>query len=106
MIGIAQIRSAAARIARQFHPERVVLFGSHAQGRATDDSDVDLLVIMPFEGRSVDKAVEVRLKAEASFPMDILVRTPGEVRRRLAMGDTFMEDVLTNGKVLYEADHN
>jgi len=96
----------AARIAREFHPERVVLFGSHARGRATEDSDVDLLIVMPFKGRSVDKAVEVRLKAEALFPMDILVRTPGQVRRRIAMGDAFMQDVVTNGKVLYEADHN
>lgn len=106
MISIRRIRAVAARIAREFHPERVVLFGSHARGRATEDSDVDLLVVMPFKGRSVDKAVEVRLRAEASFPMDILVRTPGEVRRRIAMGDAFMQDVLTNGKVLYEADHN
>ena len=106
MISIRRIRAVAARIAREFHPERVVLFGSHARGRATEDSDVDLLVVMRFKGRSVDKAVEVRLKAEALFPMDILVRTPGQVRRRIAMGDAFMQDVVTNGKVLYEADHN
>ena len=59
---------------------------------------------MPFQGRSVDKSVEMRLKVRAGFPMDLLVRTPDEVRRRIEMGDLFMRDILADGKVLYEAD--
>jgi hypothetical protein len=48
---------------------------------------VDLLVVMPCKGRPLDAALEVRLTAEAGFPLDLIVRTPAEVRRRLALGD-------------------
>ena len=71
---------------------------------ATADSDVDVLVVMPFEGRSVDKSVEIRLKTNPSFPLDLLVRTPETVRQRIAMGDNFLRDILRNGRVLYEAN--
>jgi hypothetical protein len=65
---------------------------------------VDVLVIGPFEGRSVDKSVEIRMKLRPGFPVDLLVRTPDKVRERIEMGDTFMREILEQGKVLYEAD--
>lgn len=105
MVTMKQIEEVGRRIGRQFHPQRVVLFGSHARGAPTRDSDVDLLVVMPFEGGAVAKSVEVRLKVRFPFPVDLLVRTPEMVRRRLAMGDDFIRDILARGKVLYEADH-
>lgn len=98
-----QIEQVGRRIAREFRPQRVVLFGSHARGTATRDSDVDLLIVMPFEGEAVAKSVEVRLKVKFPFPVDLLVRSPEMVRRRLAMGDSFIRDILARGKVLYEA---
>lgn len=105
MASMEEIRKVGRKIGREFHPEQVILFGSHARGTATEDSDVDLLVIMRFEGCSVDKSVEVLLKVNSGLPVDILVRTPEEVSRRIAMGDCFMHDILENGKVLYEAHH-
>ena len=105
MVDLQRIGEVSRRIAQEFHPERIVLFGSHARGTAGEDSDVDLLVIMPFEGKAVAKSVEIRLKVRPGFPMDLLVRTPEKVRERLAMGDGFMREVLETGKVLYEADH-
>ena len=81
----------------------MVLFGSYARGAATPDSDVDVLVVMPFEGRSVDKSVEIRLKTKPPFPLDLLVRTPEVVDERIEMGDCFLRDILRDGKVLYEA---
>lgn len=65
---------------------------------------MDVLVIGPFEGRSVDKSVEIRMKLRPGFPVDLLVRTPDKVRERIEMGDTFMREILEQGKVLYEAD--
>jgi hypothetical protein len=65
---------------------------------------VDLLVVLPHKGRATDTSVEIRLKARPSFPLDIIVRTPAKIRERLSMGDTFIRDILTNGKVLYEAN--
>lgn len=100
-----QIARFGRDIGREFGPERVLLFGSYARGTATADSDVDLLVILPFEGKAVQKSVEIRLKLRPHFPVDLLVRTPEQVRKRLDMGDEFMRQILDEGKVLYEA-HN
>jgi len=99
-----QIRELSRRIAHEFRPQRIVLFGSYASGRPTPDSDVDLLVVVPHEGRSVEKSVEIRMKLRPAFPLDLLVRTPEKVRQRIAMGDAFLRDIMQNGKVLYEAD--
>ena len=60
-------------------------------------------VVMPFEGRSVDKSVEIRLRTNPPFPLDLLVRTPEVVRKRIEMGDCFLRDILRDGKVLYGA---
>jgi predicted nucleotidyltransferase len=102
MVSMKDIRAVGRKIGKEFHPRRVVLFGSHERGTATEDSDVDLLVVMPFKGRSVDKSVQISLKVRPGFATDILVRTPQTIRRRAAMGDGFMREILTNGKVLYE----
>lgn len=99
------IRDFSRRIAAEFGPERIVLFGSYASGKPTPDSDVDLFIVMPFEGKPVNKSVEMRLKLRPSFPVDLIVRTPEAVQQRLDMGDTFVQDILRDGKVLYEAHH-
>jgi len=101
-----QIEQFGHRIGREFPAERVVLFGSHARGMATEDSDVDLLVIMPYQGRSVEQSVQIRLKLRPPFPVDLIVRTPQSIQKRLAMGDGFMKEILEEGKVLYEADRH
>ena len=103
MATMEQIQEFSRRLVEEFRPVKVVLFGSYAKETVTPDSDVDLLVILPFEGKSVSKSVEMRLKLRPQFPLDLVVRTPDNVRERLAMGDTFMEEVLEEGKVLYEA---
>lgn len=104
MVRMKDIRAAAERIGRDFRPHKVILFGSYAYGTATADSDVDLLVIMPFKGQSVYKSTEIALKANPHFPMDLLVRTPRDVRKRLAWNDFFIREIMENGKVLYAAD--
>ena len=97
------IQAVCDTVVRNFHPRKVVLFGSHAHGSPTPDSDVDLLVIMPFEGSPARKAYEIDLRLEHRFPLDLLVRTPEFVERRLAMKDGFMLDVMGGGRVLYDA---
>lgn len=100
-----EIKRLCERIAREFHPEKIILFGSHAYGKPEWDSDVDLLVIMPFRGRPARQAVKIRSRIEAPMALDLLVRTRNQISRRLAMGDSFMRDILERGKVVYEADH-
>ena len=104
MVAINKIKKFCRQIGEQFGAEKVILFGSHAQGNVTADSDVDLLVIGPFKGRNVDKSVEIRMKLRPKFPVDILIRTPEKVQQRIEMGDCFMREILEKGKVLYGAD--
>ncbi len=105
MVSMRQISEVGKRIGSRFHPQRVILFGSHAEGRATEDSDVDLLVVMPTHGSHIDQSVEIRMAVRPPFPMDLLVRTPDKIEERLNMGDPFMRTILDEGKVIYEADH-
>lgn len=98
MVTMSSIEEFGKQIGREFGAERVILFGSYARGTVTDDSDVDLLVIVPFKGRSVDKSVEIRMKLRPKFPVDILVCTPEKVRQRIEMGDDFMWEILQKGK--------
>lgn len=105
MVFANDIADFARRLGHEFRAEKVVLFGSHAYGTPTVDSDVDLLVVMPFRGSRVVQSVAIRMKLRPAFPLDIILRSPGEVRRRLQMGDSFIRDILATGKVLYEADN-
>jgi predicted nucleotidyltransferase len=104
MVAMSKIEEFGQRIGCEFGAEKVILFGSYARGEVTEDSDVDLLVVAPFEGKSVHKSVEIRMKLRPGFPVDLLVRTGEKVRERLEMGDGFMREILQEGKVLYEAD--
>src|SRR5437763_1319533 len=97
MVEKSSIMEVAERIARDFHPQRIILFGSHAYGNPTTDSDVDLLVILPFEGKAVYKAAEIRSKVAPRFAMDLLVRTPEQVEQRLAQSDYFMAEIVRKG---------
>ncbi len=104
MVAMDKIEEFGRRIGREFDAERVILFGSYARGAATKDSDVDVLVIGPYEGRSVDRSVQIRMKLRPGFPVDLVLRTAEKLQERLAMGDDFIRDILEEGKVLYEAD--
>ena len=56
-----KIEEMVQRIVERFHPEKIILFGSHARGTAGPDSDVDLLVVMPVQGSRRKKATEIDL---------------------------------------------
>src|SRR5437016_11499714 len=68
-----QIRAYCRVLAREFNPRKIILFGSYAAGSPRPDSDVDLVVVMPFAGSSTSQVVKIRGRAEAPFPMDLLV---------------------------------
>lgn len=93
-------------IAREFRPQRIVVFGSYANGRVTKDSDVDVMVVMPYSRkRRIRQSLAIRRRISAGFPVDILVRQSKEIARRLREGDSFITEVMTRGKVMYEAKH-
>jgi predicted nucleotidyltransferase len=95
------IRRFARAVADQFRPDKIILFGSHAYGRPHADSDVDLMVVMPARNE-LDQALRIRLAVDYRFPLDLLVRTPRNLAWRLAEGDSFLREVVSKGKVLYE----
>ena len=102
MVAARQIRAFSRRLAEEYKPRRIVLFGSYARRKPRPDSDVDLLVVMPFNGSGVSKAAEIVRKLNPRFAVDLVIRTPDDVERRVAMNDFFLKEA-ANGKLLYEA---
>jgi predicted nucleotidyltransferase len=98
----AIIRRFAREVAGRFHPDKIILFGSHAYGTPHADSDVDILVVMPARNQ-IDQAAKISIDIDPPFPLDIIVRTPHNMHWRLAEGDSFLREITTKGKVLYEA---
>jgi uncharacterized protein len=96
------IKQMVQRIVRQFHPERVILFGSHARGEGGPDSDVDLLVVMPVHGSRRKKQVEIRVALhDIRVPIDVIVTSPEDFAWRKEIVGTIEYPAVREGKVLY-----
>jgi predicted nucleotidyltransferase len=94
---------AVRRIARELRPQKIILFGSYAYGNPTPDSDVDLLVVMKTRAPRVKRYLAVsRLLMPRPFAVDIIVKTPREIKTAIKRGDFFIEEIYSQGKVLYE----
>lgn len=90
--------------AERFQPDKIILVGSYAYGTPHADSDVDILVAMPYRNQ-LDQAAKIELACEPPFPLDIIVRTPYSLKWRLAGGESFHTEISTKGKGLYEKEH-
>ena len=101
----AQIKNLCRQIVENFHPQKIILFGSHAYGKPNADSDVDLLVVMPFECRSVEQAIKIRQNIYLEVPLDLMARTPSQIEERIGLGDFFIKDIIERGKILYESEN-
>ncbi|HUU20351.1 MAG TPA: nucleotidyltransferase domain-containing protein [Sedimentisphaerales bacterium] len=103
MVTMTQIEELVRRIGQKFHPERIVLFGSYACGQATEDSDVDLLVVAETSLPPRERYAAVRRLA-ADFPasFDIIVKTPDEYARRRSVVNHVVYFADKYGRVLYE----
>jgi predicted nucleotidyltransferase len=102
MVDAKQIGELSARIVQEFNPEKIVLFGSYAYGQPSPDSDVDLLVVLPFEGTGFRKSLEILSRVSPDFPVDLLARRPEDTMRRYVEGDPLIREALDCGKVMYE----
>jgi HEPN domain-containing protein/predicted nucleotidyltransferase len=99
---LATLEEVVERLVSRYDPDRIILFGSHASGRAREGSDLDLLIVKETPLRPIDRRVEVeRLLADRQVPLDLLVYTPQEVRDLYALGSPFIEEVVETGRVLY-----
>jgi uncharacterized protein len=105
MVDLSEIKAFSQQVVEKFQPERIILFGSYAYGQPTEDSDVDLLVILTFDEMPVQTAIAIRQQIKSPFPLDLIARTPAQIQQRLDMGDFFIQDIISKGRVLYEANH-
>jgi predicted nucleotidyltransferase len=107
MIQRRDIKKWCDTVACEFRPEQIIVFGSYANGAPAEDSDVDVLVVMPLTRgyRDVQQAAAIRERVPAPFPMDVLVRSPQQIARRLALGDGFIASILRSGQTMYEGKH-
>jgi predicted nucleotidyltransferase len=97
-----KIGEAVEKIVREYKPEKIILFGSWAWGKPGPDSDVDLFIIKKSRRKRRDRAGEVwDILFPHELPMDVLVYTPNEVEKRLAIEDCFVQDIVGKGEVLY-----
>lgn len=101
-----EIERIVRQIAEGYRPLKVILFGSHAWGEPTEDSDIDLLIVKETSDRFIDRWVKVRkLIADPTrrIPVEPIVMTPEELDRRIARGDQFFREIVGRGKILYQS---
>ncbi|MFZ5822007.1 MAG: nucleotidyltransferase domain-containing protein [Chloroflexota bacterium] len=97
------IRAVVKHIAKNFQPEEIILFGSHAYGKPKPWSDVDLLVVMETPKGEIETSIEIyESLPRITFGLDIVVRSRKALERRKQLGDWFLREITTKGKVLYE----
>jgi uncharacterized protein len=102
MIELTDIARLTSQIVAIAKPERIILFGSYAYGTPTDNSDLDIMVILPFEGHWAYQAAAIRQQLPfGGFSIDLLLRTPQQIADRLAIGDPFINEIIEQGRLLY-----
>ena len=101
LLGIHKI---VQQIVDRFRPQRVILFGSHAYGNPSEDSDVDLLVVMQTDENPLHTAARISASVDHPFPLDIIVVRPPDLVVALQGKNIFETEVVKKGAILYEAE--
>jgi predicted nucleotidyltransferase len=100
---LVEIERMVKRIVEAFEPQKIILFGSYANGTYGPDSDVDLLVIMNVEGSKKEIAIQIdRALIDRRIPLDIVVVTPEDVERYRGLVGNVIRPALEEGRILYE----
>ena len=97
------IQIVVRQIVAHCHPQKVILFGSYARGAASEDSDVDLLVIMDTNATPLHAAADIAAAVDHPFPLDIIVVRPSDWEASLRRRSAFAVEAASEGAVLYEA---
>ncbi len=106
VVAFTDIQTFVDDVAREFLPEKVILFGSYARGTACAESDVDLLVVMPEVVSGARTAADIIKRLKPTVPVELVVRSSRQIRERLALNDFFLREIMTTGKELYAAPHH
>jgi predicted nucleotidyltransferase len=105
-IPMKTIRAIVKHIAEKFDPDEIILFGSHAYGKPTPWSDVDLLVVMETPKGEMETILEiVDSLPNVLVSIDVLARSRKVIKKRQLLGDRFMIEIVKKGKVLYARDN-
>jgi predicted nucleotidyltransferase len=102
----ATIRSLAEQIVFLFHPQKIILFGSYADGTPRPESDVDLLVVMDTQLSELEQAAIICRAIPYRFGLDLVVYTPQRLVQRLEWGDSFLREIVKRGVTLYESTYS
>ncbi|OHB82512.1 MAG: hypothetical protein A2Z38_09205 [Planctomycetes bacterium RBG_19FT_COMBO_48_8] len=98
-----KIDTMVKRIVSEFHPLKIILFGSHACGSANFDSDVDLLIVMDTKGSKRKQAAKIDASlADRDIPLDLIVVTPQEFEQYQDIAGHILYPAVRQGRVLYE----
>ena len=95
----------AEKIRKNYHPEKIILFGFFAYGKATRDSDIDMLIVKRTRKKSMDRWFTLKKLCQdpnRGIPFSPLVFTPKELDHRLSLADQFIKEILQKGQVLYK----
>lgn len=102
MVTTEQINEVVHRVVENYHPEKIVLFGSYAYGIPTEESDLDLLIIKNSALPRHRRGAEVRKYLRGlKMAIDIVVYTNEEVQKWKGVRPAFITTVMEKGKVLY-----
>jgi len=91
------------RIVQEYKPEKIILFGSRAYGKPNQDSGYDVFIIKRTKRQDIDRIRDVSdIFLKRDFSLDVIVRTPTELKRRLQDGSCLYKEIMTKGVILYE----
>lgn len=97
------IMNIAEKIKQEYSPEKIILFGSYAYGKAKKESDIDLLIVKDTKERVIDRIVQIyKIVNIRKIDLSPFVVTPEEIDERIRIGDHFFKEILAKGEVLYE----
>jgi predicted nucleotidyltransferase len=97
---IERVKAISKRLKKEYGAQEVILFGSHARGEATEDSDVDILVIAPTTEPFFQRIASVKRlirDLRNGLPVSPIVLTQEEIEERVRVGDQFIEGILEEG---------
>lgn len=101
---LVEAKKLAETLAKQYKPEKIILFGSAARGDYHADSDIDLLIIKQSDKKKAYRIKEIfksLRNVPRVYPLDPIVYTPDEIKERLSLGDYFIKRIMREGEILY-----
>jgi len=97
-----ELKRIVSILRKKYKPEKVILFGSLANGNVEEWSDIDLFIVKKTEKRYLDRVGEILHLTHPKVGMDIFVLTPSEVKKSLEEGNLYIQEIISQGKVVYE----